>query len=145
FFLQDAGIFEFGGLAENGRPFFSRTIGLGADGEPLDLGGGLKVTARGGRTSFGALAVRQSAGTATPAQNLFVGRGVVNVLEQSSVGVIATMGDPEGGDNSVYGGDFRYRNAHFAGDQVVEATAWAQRSHTPGLDGGDGAFGGSFR
>jgi len=145
FFLQDAGIFEFGGLAENGRPFFSRTIGLGANGEPLDLEGGLKVTGREGRASFGALAVRQSAGTATPAQNLFVGRGVVNVLEQSSAGVIATMGDPEGGDNSVVGGDFRYRNAHLPGNQVLEATAWAQRSHTPGTAGGDAAYGGSFR
>jgi hypothetical protein len=53
------------------------------------------VTGREGRTTFGTLAVRQSAGTATPAQNLFAGRGVVNVLEQSSAGVIATMGDPE--------------------------------------------------
>ena len=143
FFLQDAGIFEFGELSENGRPFFSRTIGLGADGEPLDLDAGLKVTGREGRTNFGVLAVRQSAGRTEPAQNLFVGRGVVNVLEQSSVGVITTMGDPEGGDNSVVGSDFRYRS-NFAGDQVLDATAWAQHSRTPDL-GSDDAYGVSFR
>ena len=31
FFLQDAGIFEFGNIGTNGRPFFSRRIGLSDD------------------------------------------------------------------------------------------------------------------
>ena len=33
FFLQDADIFEFGGLEANGRPFFSRRIGLSDEGD----------------------------------------------------------------------------------------------------------------
>ena len=33
FFLQDAGIFEFGNINTNGKPFFSRRIGLSEDGE----------------------------------------------------------------------------------------------------------------
>jgi hypothetical protein len=37
FFLQDADIFEFGNLDENGRPFFSRSIGLSSSGDPVDL------------------------------------------------------------------------------------------------------------
>jgi hypothetical protein len=35
FFLEDAGIFEFAELTQNGRPFFSRTIGLSPSGEPV--------------------------------------------------------------------------------------------------------------
>jgi len=35
FFLQDAGIFDFGGLSRNGRPFFSRRIGLDENGQPV--------------------------------------------------------------------------------------------------------------
>jgi hypothetical protein len=49
FFLRDADIFEFGELAENGRPFFSRTIGLSPGGEPVDLIGGAKLTGRQGQ------------------------------------------------------------------------------------------------
>src|SRR4030095_6229316 len=37
FFLQDADIFEFGGLENNGRPFFSRRIGLSDAGQVVDL------------------------------------------------------------------------------------------------------------
>ncbi|MCP5090261.1 MAG: carbohydrate binding family 9 domain-containing protein, partial [Gammaproteobacteria bacterium] len=40
FFLQDAGIFEFGNIDTNGRPFFSRRIGLSADGESVGIDGG---------------------------------------------------------------------------------------------------------
>ena len=59
FFLQDADIFEFGGLEENGRPFFSRRIGLSDDGEPIDLEVGGKLTGRVGRWNIGVLSVRQ--------------------------------------------------------------------------------------
>ncbi len=59
FFLQDADIFEFGGLEQNGRPFFSRRIGLSDDGEPIDVEVGGKLTGRVGRWNIGALSVRQ--------------------------------------------------------------------------------------
>jgi hypothetical protein len=49
FFLEDAEVFEFGGLAQNGRPFFSRTIGLSAGGQPIDLDAGAKLTGKLGR------------------------------------------------------------------------------------------------
>ena len=49
FFLQDADIFEFGGLEANGRPFFSRRIGLSDSGAPIDLDVGGKITGRVGR------------------------------------------------------------------------------------------------
>jgi hypothetical protein len=59
FFLQEADIFEFGGLERNGKPFFSRRIGIAPGGQQLDLEAGGKLTGRVGRWNIGALAVKQ--------------------------------------------------------------------------------------
>ena len=48
FFLQDSSLFSFGGLPSHATPYFSRRIGLGKDGKPIDIFGGLRLT--GGRT-----------------------------------------------------------------------------------------------
>jgi len=37
FFLQDSDIFEFGRLEQDGRPFFSRTIGISANGQEVPI------------------------------------------------------------------------------------------------------------
>jgi len=58
FFLQDAGIFEFGNIDTNGRPFFSRRIGLSANGEEVGIDAGIKLTGRVGDFNIGALAIR---------------------------------------------------------------------------------------
>jgi len=94
FFLQDAGIFEFGNIDTNGRPFFSRRIGLSDDGEAVGIDGGVKLTGRVGDLSLGALAIRQEANGGVDAQDLFVARGSYNVLQESAVGFIMTHGDP---------------------------------------------------
>jgi hypothetical protein len=152
FFLQDADIFEFGALEENGRPFFSRSIGLSASGEPVDLEIGGKVTGRVGRFNIGALAVRQdqSAGSANSVPTIFAPDNAVaarvsaNILGESAVGFIATEGDPRSNDdNSVAGVDFVYRNTRLPGGRSIAANAWTQQSETEGLAGEDRAFGAS--
>ena len=150
FFLQDADIFEFGALEENGRPFFSRSIGLSAGGEPVDLEVGGKVTGRVGRFNIGALAVRQdsSAGSVNGQPTIFapdnavVARVSANILGESAVGFIATEGDPRSNaDNSLEGVDFAYRNTRLPGGRSIAANAWAQQSETQGLAGEDRAWG----
>ena len=37
FFLQDTDVFRFGGIGRNPLPYFSRRIGIGPEGEPLDI------------------------------------------------------------------------------------------------------------
>src|SRR5204863_7659165 len=72
FFLREADIFEFGRIGasdgtgalsnaerQNARPFFSRRIGLGELGEPVDLNYGGKISGRAGRFELGALSIRQ--------------------------------------------------------------------------------------
>ena len=142
FFLQDAGIFEFGNIDANGRPFFSRRIGLSEDGEAIDIVGGAKLTGRIGDFNIGALAIRQDAFADVAATDLFVARGSRNVLGESAVGFIATNGDPGSNDNnSLLGADFLYRNSNGPFGQIVTGNLWAQQSKTTGLDGNDRAYG----
>ena len=155
FFLQDADAFEFGGIGglggfhqlsnvldQNAKPFFSRTIGLSQSGLPVDLDYGGKLSGRAGPWTLGALAVRQAAFGEVEATDLFVGRAALNVLEESSVGLITTHGDPHSNlDNSLLGVDFRYLNTRFVGGKTIEAGAWYQQSETDGLTGDDAAYG----
>jgi hypothetical protein len=142
FFLQDADIFEFGGLEQNGRPFFSRRIGLSDDGEPIDLRVGGKVTGRVGRFNIGALSVRQDEFGALPADNATVVRASANLLDESSVGMIVTEGNPgQSADNSLVGVDFRYRNSRLSDGKLVEVNAWTQESSSEGVTTDESAYG----
>ena len=143
FFLQDADIFEFGGLQQNGRPFFSRRIGLSDEGAPVDLEVGGKLTGRIGRFNIGALSVRQDGiGGALPADNATVARVSANLLQESSLGMILTEGNPGVGvDNSLAGVDFLYRNSRLPGGRLVEVNAWMQESDTEGETRDQGAYG----
>lgn len=155
FFLEGADFFEFARLdasndedsaipatsRQNGRPYFSRQIGLAADGTPVDIIAGAKVTGRVGRWNLGLLDVRQDGFADVESQNLLVARAAANVLEESSVGMIATHGNPRSDeDNSVGGIDFRYRNSRLPGGNVFEGEAWYQLSSSDAVPD-DEAFG----
>jgi hypothetical protein len=142
FFLQDAGMFDFGGLNQNGIPFFSRNVGL-VDNQIVNLDAGLKATGRVGDVQFGVLQTRMAAesGVDDPA-DLSVVRARLNVLESSEAGIIFTNGDPRQEiENSVVGADFQYRNARFRGNKQLRANFWFQRSQSSGTDGREAAFG----
>ncbi len=157
FFLNDADLFEFGRIGgrtfnssiagtratrENGRPFFSRRLGLSSSGQPVDLDYGSKLSGRVGPVSIGALAMRQDAFQDVEASSVFVSRVSTTVLDESALGFILTDGDPNSNlDNSLAGVDFRYLNTRFAGGRVLEADAWYQQSDTEGLTGEDSSFG----
>jgi len=158
FFLSDADIFEFGRLGsitnfgsgptfsqpslENGRPFFSRTLGLSEGGEPVDLNYGGKLSGRIGRWNIGTLAIRQDAIGDVEATDVFVGRLAANVLRESTLGLIVTSGDPRSNlDNEVVGLDFRYLNTRLPSGQTLQGDAWVQQSQTEGLEDNDGAYG----
>ena len=145
FFLQDAGIFEFGNIDTNGRPFFSRRIGLSEDGEAVGIDGGIKLTGRVGDLSLGALAIRQEADGDVAAQDLFVARGSYNVLDESAVGFIVTDGDPASNlDNSLVGIDFLYRDSSGPFGEILTGKLWAQQSRSPDVDGDERAIGAAF-
>src|SRR5262249_29670969 len=137
FFLEGADIFGFGfGLGEDIIPFFSRTIGL-VDGQEVPLRVGAKLNGRLNQTNMGALFVRtgDEAGVA-PATDLAVVRIKQNIFEESSIGMIGTVGDPRGIEGSwMTGADFTYQNSHFLGDKNLLAGIWGLLNDRADLTG----------
>ncbi|MEJ7809580.1 MAG: DUF5916 domain-containing protein [Gemmatimonadaceae bacterium] len=144
FFLEGADIFDFGlGLGEDVRPFFSRRIGLlGGREVPIEVGG--KVNGRLGGTNFGALVVRTGERDTLPTANtMAVVRVKQNVLRESSVGLIATAGDPVGqGRSWLVGPDLTYQTSRFLGDRNFLVGAWGLAMDRDDLTGRKRAFGG---
>jgi hypothetical protein len=131
FFLQDVAAFEFGGrsygrsnqdrVSNNGRPFFSRNIGL-VQGQPVDLIVGDKLSGQFAGFDIGAFSVLTDK---TPAgadgQILSVARATHPIFAESKFGFIFTNGDPTGlTDNTVTGADFQYRTSNVFGDKVLQ-------------------------
>jgi len=138
FFLQDAGLFNFAGLGQSPRPFFSRRIGLDAAGNPIDIDFGGKLSGRHGPLAFGALANRVATGPNTPATTLAVARGSYSLGPTLSAGMIGTFGDPraERGAHTL-GTDVQYRNADWRGTgKALDFEAWVQDTATDGQPGG---------
>lgn len=137
FFLEGTDIFDFGlGLGTDLLPFYSRRIGLVAGQEvPLIAGG--KVSGRLGGTNIGALAVRTGeVDSLAPATSMAVVRVRQNVLRESSVGVIATVGDPLGRPNSwLAGTDFTFQTSRFAGNKNFLVGVWGLAMNRDGLAG----------
>ncbi|HEU4786400.1 MAG TPA: DUF5916 domain-containing protein, partial [Gemmatimonadaceae bacterium] len=126
FFLEGADVFDFGlGLDEDVIPFFSRRIGL-IEGEQVPINAGGKLNGRVGGLNFGALAVNTRAvDTLRSASTMGVIRLRQNVLEESSIGVIATAGDPLGRAGGwLAGPDFTYHTSHFRGDKNFLVGVW---------------------
>jgi hypothetical protein len=128
FFLQDGLIFNFADLLTNGRPFFSRRIGLSETGEPEGILAGGKVTGRLGPIKFGVLDVVLDEHDRVDQQNVLVARAAANIGE-STIGAIVTNGDPTGiSSNTVVGADFNYRNSDFLDNKSLDGNLWVQGS-----------------
>jgi len=131
FFLRDADIFEFGHLEDNGRPFFSRRIGLNRYGRPIDIDYGAKLSGHLGAFDLGSLYIRQGADpeTGIGERDIIAARAAAHVLSESSVGVILTAGDPQSElDSTLTGADFSLRNSRLAGGRAVQLDGWYQQS-----------------
>jgi hypothetical protein len=147
FFLENQGLFAFGGAATGGQNasasstpilFYSRRIGLD-EGQIVPLRAGGRITGRAGRYSFGVLNIRTGQNDddpeATPAANFAVVRVRRDILRRSSVGVLVTdrsAGAIGGGRNLAYGFDGGF--GFFANLNLN--TYWA-RTRTDGLSGDD--------
>ncbi len=138
FFLEDAGYFNFGGIRSTPLPFYSRRIGLSPQGEPETILAGVKLTGSIEDVSLGLLDTQMTDDVGPVDKNYFAGRALVNVLEQSSVGVIATSGNPlDDRSNHLLGADFNYATSDLEGGRSLTGNAWFQQTITQGLDNAD--------
>jgi hypothetical protein len=150
FFLEDAGVFDFGGVRRSPRPFFSRRIGL-VGGHAAGHHAGARLTGRAGDWRIGAMTVQMDPDDELGDKNLSVLRLQRDVLESSNLGIIFTNGDPAGrGQNTLIGADFNYRNNNaFGGTGRITGDLFAQatRTDTVGVDDDNtdtSAIGGRF-
>ena len=154
FFLQDAGVFEFADLGNSLVPFFSRRIGL-VGGAEVPIQAGLKLTARTDEWNVGLLDVQTDAtvltdptdldSTELDAQNLFATRVARNIGAQSTLGLVATAGDPEGQrDDSLVGTDLNLRTSTFLGDKNLQGSLWGLMNSQDGSVDDGAAFGASL-
>ncbi|MBX7185257.1 MAG: carbohydrate binding family 9 domain-containing protein [Vicinamibacteria bacterium] len=149
FFLENSGVFQFGpgndranqisldpGASAGGRDsgvngdlalFFSRRIGLSAEGAPVPIDIGLRLSGRalGGRV--GALYVRERGEEARPRSDFFVARGRREILGGSDIGfMFVARSRSTGGDTSVGGIDLNLRLSSNVRAYGYAATALAE-------------------
>jgi hypothetical protein len=147
FFLENQGIFSFGGAVTAGATagtgdvpvlFYSRRIGLDA-GRVVPIEAGGRLTGRLGRFSVGLLNMQSDRDPITdaPGANFTVARLKRDILRKSSIGALVTARSvgPRGGRNDAYGVD----GAFSFYDNLTINTYWAQ-TRTDGLAGEETSY-----
>ncbi|MGE5430919.1 MAG: DUF5916 domain-containing protein [Syntrophomonadaceae bacterium] len=126
FFLEGSDLFDFGiGTGSDVIPFFSRRIGL-FNGQKVPILFGGKINGKINGTSFGGIFTRtNSVSGIVPMSSLGVFRIKQDVLEESSIGLIGTIGDPAGKSNEwVFGTDLSYHTSKLFGDKNLTVGLW---------------------
>ena len=148
FFLENQGIFAFGGIQISGGNagnsdapilFYSRRIGLN-NGLEVPLKGGGRLTGRSGPYSIGLLNLQtgNSSAAAAPATNFSVLRVKRDILRKSSIGILTTNRSHaiEGpGGNTMYGAD-----AVFSFFENLQLDGYWARTATQGRTGNDRSY-----
>ncbi len=147
FFLDGSNYFTFGinGDSENSQnttniPFFSRRIGLDADGNPVQIKYGGKFTGKTDGWNLGMLHVRDDNQWDNPGYT--VARIARDLGKQSSLGIIGTNGNAlSAGNNSLAGIDLRLASSEVAGSKNITYNIYGLKSFTDSLKGRDVSFG----
>jgi hypothetical protein len=148
FFLEDAGVFQFGLQANASAliPFFSRRIGL-VGGKETPILVGEKLTGSVGRLSVGAMDVKTRDSDVAPGENFVVGRAKYGLWQQSYIGGIFTQGEPTGKtSNSLAGADLALVTRNFLGTgENFDFSIFGTKTNTPGVNSRDYAYGAQVR
>ena len=139
FFLENRGVFSFGGGFSGPSLFYSRRIGLNGS-EQVPIVGGGRLTGRVGKFNVGLMTIQADKEPISNAvaTNFSVVRVSRDILRRSSVGLILTNRSVAlggNGANRAYGVDARF--AFFT--DLTMNTFWA-RTSTPGLSGEDVSY-----
>lgn len=154
FFLDGSTFFDFQStnLGNNTLlPYFTRRIGLNANGNPQSIDVGGKLAWQYKRNDIGALYVRtgrEDSGTGgapgIPGEDFAVLRAKRRMFRQSYVGVLYTGRSPRGAAGPAlhtYGVDFQLATATFRGSQNLSAGGFLVDTTNPAGTGKSKAFG----
>ena len=148
FFLENAGVFDFGstggGFFGNNagaifygsrlsrvpqmRLFFSRRIGLSEDGQAIPIVGGTRLSGRQGAYSLGALNIQQGDVSGVPSANVTAIRLRRDILRNSDIGAVLLNKDENGPHyNRVAGVDANFRFGYVTLNGVVSKSMSAEQ------------------
>ncbi|MHB9029640.1 MAG: carbohydrate binding family 9 domain-containing protein, partial [Candidatus Latescibacterota bacterium] len=135
FFLEGSDIFSFASTYTS--PFYSRRIGITPDRRTVPILGGVKLSGKAGSYSIGALTMQTDEIEGVSSTNYSVVRLKKDVLEKSTVGIIATNVQG-GGDhwNRALGADFSYRTSKLFGDKNLHVSTYLAENFEPDADRG---------
>jgi hypothetical protein len=135
FFLENAGLFDFGLPAEV-QIFFSRRIGL-QDGKTVPLRVGGRLSGRLGRTTIGVLDALTDGTPEAPGTNFGVLRARQDLGARASAGLLLTDRSSDAGGNRVVGADLF---VPFRNEYRLQGFIAGSSTTGPGGDGGAGWF-----
>ncbi len=156
FFLDGSTFFDFQSTAQGGNsllPYFSRRIGLDADGNPQKIAAGAKLTGQFGSNDVGALYVRtgrdrhtgiDGAPRTTLGEDFLVVRAKHRMFRQSYVGMLLSRrGGQEGAGPGSYtrGADFLLATSTFMGRQQLSLGGFLVNTSNPTGGGQSNAYG----
>ena len=148
FFLEGGTFFDFGREQANTiRPFFSRRIGLDANGQPQRIDYGTKLTGQIGSNNIGLLQVRTASSGNLPGENFTVLRSKQQFLRQSYAGIMYTRRAEQGTgapDRHTFGADFQLATTTFRGSQNMSVGAFYLRTTKLPNTPGSAAYGTKF-
>jgi len=144
FFLENAGQFSVGNGQEV-EMFFSRRIGIGEDGDPIPVDGGIRLSGKvGDSTNIGLLYMGTDAvADIAPGNDFAVLRVNQELPNRSAIGAMFVNRDGDGShlvarnedNNRTYAVDGRWG----IGDNLL-LEGWLAKTNTPGRNGDDNAF-----
>ncbi|MBU6366310.1 MAG: carbohydrate binding family 9 domain-containing protein, partial [Gemmatimonadetes bacterium] len=137
FFLENAGVFS-AGTPQAVDLFFTRRIGIGADGTPQPILGGGRLSGRVGGTTVGLLQMVTDATAGATGQSFSVGRVVRELSARSRLGVMAVqrLSTRDAGDvNRTFAVDSR-----IGVGQAWTSDLWLARTTSRNADGDETAF-----
>ena len=131
FFLENASLFgagvgpagDFSGGFMRIAPFFSRSIGLDNNGNPIPIDAGGRFVYRSSKKNFGAMLMRQRRSQNMPGTNFFVGRYSQNIGKENRIGTLITIKDNKDGSNivSAVDGFFRLGESHSLNTMLIHS------------------------
>jgi Domain of unknown function (DUF5916)/Carbohydrate family 9 binding domain-like len=132
FFQEDSGIYQFADLNQGLLiPYYSRRIGLSQARQPVPILGAAKLAGRAGEYELGVTTAYLDEAFGVDSNAVFSGRLKRRIFGDSTMGFIATAGDPRSnGDNAVVGMDLRFQSINWQDQQTLVTNAFYLNSMT---------------
>jgi hypothetical protein len=132
FFQEDSGIYQFADLNQGLLiPYYTRRIGLSAGRQRVPIIGATKIAGRAGEYELGVTTAWLDEADGVDSNMVFAGRLKRRIFGDSTLGLLATAGDPRSnGDNAVVGMDMRFQSINWQDQQSLVTNIFYLNSMT---------------